>query len=69
MPTRYEHLSQEEPWERANRFPRDASGKAQAELLGEFTIAEAVQMGAFFDDPEEQAAFDRAVEARGLRYP
>ena len=49
---------------------RDADGIARTpELLGEFGIEEAVQMGAFFDDPDEQAAFDRAVEARGLRYP
>lgn len=40
----------------------------EAELLGEFTIEEAVGMGAFFDDLDKQVAFNWAVEARSLRY-
>ena len=39
------------------------------EVLGAFSIEEALEMGAWFDDPDEQAAFERAVEARGLRLP
>ena len=69
VPTGYEHLSEDELWDSLNRFPPDASGKPQAELLGEYSIEEAVQLGAWFEDPDEQDAFDRAVEALGLRYP
>ncbi len=72
MPTRaeYDAMSEEELLARANRFQLDADGVAsEPELLGEFTIEEALEMGAFFEDPAEQAAFERAVEARGLRLP
>ena len=68
MPTGYEHLSDEELLD-SLRCPRHASGQPQAELLGEFSIEEAVQLGAWFEDPDEQEAFDRAVEALGLSYP
>ena len=72
MPTQaeYDAMSDSDLLRRANRFGGDGGETpAGAELLGEFSIEEAVQMGAFFDDPAEQAAFDEAVEARGLRYP
>lgn len=66
--TAAEHLSEKELFELACR-PRDSSGWPQVEFLGACTIEEALEMGAWFDDPDEQAAFERAVEARGLRLP
>ena len=63
-----ERLSEEELFELACR-PRDPGGRPQVEFLGAYTIEEALEMGAWFDDPDEQAAFERAVEARGLRLP
>lgn len=70
MATGSEQLSEEELLDSLACRKRAADGIARTpELLGEFSIEEAVQMGAFFEDPDEQAAFERAVEARGLRYP
>ena len=68
MATGSEHLSEDELLDSLACGQRDADGIARTpELLGEFSIEEAVQMGAFFEDPDEQLAFERAVEARGLR--
>ena len=68
MPTGHEHLSEEELFEPACA-PRGPGGRPQVEFLGAFSIEEALEMGAWFDDLDEQAAFERAVEARGLRLP
>ena len=64
MATGYEHLSEEELWELLSVFPRDADGFAQPELLGEYSLEEAEELGAFFEDPAEQEAFDRALAER-----
>lgn len=61
----YDAMSDQELLERANRFERDAGGIArEPELLGEFTAEEAAAMGAFFDDPSEEAAFNALVARR-----
>ena len=64
MATGYEHLSEEELLESLSVFPRDADGFAQPELLGEYSLEEAEELGAFFEDPAEQEAFDRALAQR-----
>ena len=65
MATGYEHLSEEELWESLRCSTRDADGIARTpELIGEFTVEEAVEMGAFFEDPAEEAAFERLVGER-----
>jgi len=43
-------------------FELDADGIARApEFLGEYSLEEAEQLGAFFDDPAELEAFERAL--------
>ena len=67
MPTQaeYDAMSDRELLGRANRFERDADGVARGpELLGEFTVEEAGAMGAFFDAPAEEAAFNALVARR-----
>ena len=56
VPTGREHLSEEVLFERACP-PRDPGGSPQVEFLGAFSIEEALEIGAWFDDPDEQAAF------------
>ena len=61
VPTGHEHLSEDELFERACAR-RDPGGRPQVEFLGAFSIDEALEMGAWFDDPDERAAFERAGE-------
>ncbi len=62
--TAFGHLSDEELLERLAP-PDEEQGEDQP--LGDFSIEAAVGMGAFFEDPAEEAAFGSACRERGLR--
>lgn len=54
-------MSERELWDSLPPFDLGGDGVArEPELLGEYSLEEAEQLGAFFDDPAEQGAFDRA---------
>ncbi len=64
-------MSDRELWDSMPPFELDQDGIARTpELLGEYSLGEAANMGAFFDDPTEQEAFERALaEERARKAP
>ena len=55
-------MSESELWDSVLLGPPYRPGASQEpELLGEYSLEEAAAMGAFFDDPAEQEAFERAL--------
>ena len=64
-------MSDRELWDSMPPFELDGDGIARTpELLGEYSLEEAAEMGAFFDDPAEQEAFEQALaEERARKAP
>ena len=61
-------MSDRELWDSMPAFELDGDGIArEPELLGEYSLEEAEQLGAFFDDPAEQEAFERALAEEKAR--
>lgn len=61
-------MSDRELWDSMPPFELDADGVARTpEFLGEYSLEEAEQLGAFFDDPAELEAFEQALAEEKAR--
>ena len=60
-------MSEAELWEPLFGPPYRPGVSQEPELVGEYSLEEAEQLGAFFEDPAEQEAFERALAAEKAR--
>lgn len=60
-------MSEAELWEPLLGPPYRPGVSQEPELLGEYSLEEAEEMGAFFEEPGEQEAFERALAEEKAR--
>ena len=61
-------MSEQELWDSVLLGPPYGPGVSQEpELLGEYSLEEAAAMGAFFEEPGEQEAFEQALAEERAR--
>ena len=61
-------MSERELWDSMPSFKHDPDGIARMpELVGEYSLEEAAAMGAFFEEPGEQEAFEQALAEERAR--